>query len=189
MTVEVKAKEHEGCEQQAIHALEVSRRSFFGVLLGSGSLMIGAIVGTPLFRFVLYPVYASGRKSEWSEVCDADEIAGASGPVVKTVALAERDGWRDVVSSHSVIVNRGADGKLNVLSSVCPHLGCSVAWHENKQRFICPCHGGQFAANGDRISGPPPRGLDRLDAQVKDGKLQVRFEFFKSNVADREQMS
>jgi menaquinol-cytochrome c reductase iron-sulfur subunit len=78
---------------------------------------------------------------------------------------------------------------LQVLSPICPHLGCSVAWHENQNKFVCPCHGGQFAPDGKRLSGPPPRGLDALDVQIKDGKLQVQFAYFRSNVPDRQLLS
>lgn len=169
--------------------LNVSRRSFFASLLGMGTAIVGAMIGTPLVKFVLYPVQAAGRKLQWSEVGRASEFEGMKGPVVKSIALTQRDGWREVVSQQSVFVSRAASGELQVLSSVCPHLGCAVAWHEDQHKFICPCHGGQFGADGSRISGPPPRGLDRLDAQVKDGKLQVQFEYFRSNVPERELLS
>jgi Rieske Fe-S protein len=56
-------------------------------------------------------------------------------------------------------------------------------------RFVCPCHGGQFTPDGRHISGPPPRGLDNLPTQVKDGKLQVQFEYFRSNVPNQETLS
>ncbi|HEY1985249.1 MAG TPA: ubiquinol-cytochrome c reductase iron-sulfur subunit [Terracidiphilus sp.] len=167
----------------------MSRRSFFASLLGMGAAAIGAIVGLPLFRFVLYPVYASSKAGEWSDVGDASEFERAGAPVVKTISLTQRDGWRDVVSHQSVYVTRSATGGLQVLSSVCPHLGCSVNWNASQEKFICPCHGGQFKADGQHISGPPPRGLDKLKAQVIDGKLQVRFENFRSNVADQQLLS
>jgi Rieske Fe-S protein len=154
-----------------------------------GSLCIGAFLGTPLFRFVLYPVYAKSTSSKWSDVGDISEFAKSAGPVSKTVSLVQRDGWREVVSSQSVYVNRTADGQLQVLSAICPHLGCSVAWQPSQGKFVCPCHGGQFKADGKHISGPPPRSLDNLKAQVKDGKLQAQFEYFRSNVPDQESLS
>jgi menaquinol-cytochrome c reductase iron-sulfur subunit len=174
---------------RAVEAIEVSRRSFFASLLGMGAAAISAVVGLPLFRFIFFPVYASGRSTEWSNVGDAAEFASASGPVVKTVSLTQRDGWRNVVSNQSVYVNRTAQGKLQVLSAICPHLGCSVAWNQKEEKFICPCHGGQFAADGRHLSGPPPRGMDNLKAQVKDGTLQIQFEYFRSNVPDQELLS
>lgn len=169
--------------------LNVSRRSFFASLLGMGTAVVGAMIGLPLVKFVLYPVQSADRKRAWSEVGKATEFEEMKGPVVKTIALTQRDGWREVVSQQSVFVSRAATGELQVLSSVCPHLGCAVSWHDDQKKFICPCHGGQFSADGSRISGPPPRGLDRLDAQVKDGKLQVQFEYFRSNVPNRELLS
>ena len=41
----------------------------------------------------------------------------------------------------------------------CTHLGCPVRWLPDARLFMCPCHGGVYYANGERASGPPPRGL------------------------------
>jgi menaquinol-cytochrome c reductase iron-sulfur subunit len=173
----------------ARESLAVTRRSFFASFLGMSAAMIAAVIGAPLFRFVLYPVQNSTRKVDWAEVGDASEFEHIDTPVVKSIALTQRDGWRDVVSVQPVYVSRSRDGMLQVLSPICPHLGCSVAWHASQNKFVCPCHGGQFGGDGSHISGPPPRGLDRLDAQVKNGKLQVQFAYFRSNVPKREVMS
>jgi Rieske Fe-S protein len=32
---------------------------------------------------------------------------------------------------------------------------------------MCPCHGGVYYANGERASGPPPRGLFRCPYRVR----------------------
>jgi menaquinol-cytochrome c reductase iron-sulfur subunit len=173
----------------AKESLQVSRRSFFASLLGVSCGVIATVIGTPLLRFILYPVQTVNKTDKWTEVGDASEFDNIEGPVTKTISLTQRDGWREVVSHQSVFVNRSADGKLQVLSPICPHLGCSVGWHANKNKFVCPCHGGQFAADGERISGPPPRGLDKLEAKVNDGKLQVQFQYFRSNVPDRQLLS
>jgi menaquinol-cytochrome c reductase iron-sulfur subunit len=173
----------------AKESLRVSRRSFFASLLGACAGLIVTVIGTPMLRYILYPVQAGGKSSKWTAVGDASEFDQIAGPVTKTIALTQRDGWREVVSQQSVFVNRSAEGKLQVLSPICPHLGCSVGWHENQNKFICPCHGGQFGPDGSRISGPPPRGLDKLEAQVKDGKLEVQFQYFRSNVPDRQLLS
>jgi menaquinol-cytochrome c reductase iron-sulfur subunit len=177
----------EGCAGCAAKdVIDVGRRTFIGALLGAGSLLIAAIVGTPLLRFVLYPVYAKGIGGKWSDVGSTNEFEKIESPISKTVTLVQRDGWREVVSTQSVYVNRAKNGKLQVVSAICPHLGCSVAWQASQGKFVCPCHGGQFGPDGTHISGPPPRGLDILNAQVKDGKLQVQFEYFRSNVPDQE---
>lgn len=168
---------------------EITRRSFFAALMGTCAGLIATIVGMPVFRYILYPVQASSRTEKWTEVGDVAEFQALDKPVTKTISLIQRDGWREVVSNQSVFVSRAQNGMLQVLSPICPHLGCSVAWHENQDKFICPCHGGQFAADGKHLAGPPPRGLDTLDVQIKDGKLQVQFEYFRSNVPDRQLLS
>ncbi len=169
--------------------LVVNRRSFFGVLLGIGTAGMGALLAAPVLRYVLYPLYAKSQQSDWSDVGTMDEFSNLSQPIRKTVTFTRRDGWREVVSSQSVYVTRGADGQLKVISAICPHLGCSVSWQKGQSEFVCPCHGGKFAADGKHVSGPPPRGMDELRTQVADGKLKVHFEYFRSNVPNREVMS
>lgn len=166
--------------------VEIGRRSLVGALLGAGALLIGAIVGSPLFQFVLYPVYAKSSNDEWSDVGDLKEFDVLDAPASKTIRFVQRDGWREVVSSESVYVHRSSNNQLRVMSAICPHLGCSVAWHPDQQKFVCPCHGGQFKPDGEHISGPPPRRLDCLQTRIAQGRLQVRFEFFRSNTPKQE---
>jgi menaquinol-cytochrome c reductase iron-sulfur subunit len=168
---------------------EVSRRTFFASFLGMCAGALASVIGMPMVRYILYPVQTATRANKWTEVGDAGDFDNIEGPIAKTISLTQLDGWREVVSHQTVFVSRSAKGLFEVLSPICPHLGCSVAWHAEKDRFVCPCHGGQFTADGSRISGPPPRGLDKLEAQVKDGKLQVQFQYFRSNVPDRELLS
>ena len=37
--------------------------------------------------------------------------------------------------------------------------------------FICPCHGGSYDQEGNRIAGPPVRGLDRYEFDIVNGRL------------------
>ncbi len=46
------------------------------------------------------------------------------------------------------------------LAAICTHLGCTPRL-EGKQ-FVCPCHGSRFAFNGEVLSGPARRPLDRI---------------------------
>jgi Rieske Fe-S protein len=81
-----------------------------------------------------------------------------------TAALAAREPGRVVV-----LTRRGAgredevkvrlDPRFLVLAVNCAHLGCPVEWFQESGLFMCPCHGGVYYANGERASGPPPRGL------------------------------
>jgi cytochrome b6-f complex iron-sulfur subunit len=57
---------------------------------------------------------------------------------------------------------------LMALYKVCPHLGCLYGWNDQEFKFICPCHGSQYQHNGDYISGPAPRSLDRFVIRIED---------------------
>lgn len=164
----------------------ITRRSFFGALVAIGSVGMGAILSVPVLRYVLYPLYAKAAGTEWSDVGEMSEFANSKYPVRKTVTFAQRDGWREVVSAQSVYISRTAQGQLEVLSAICPHLGCSVSWQQAQDDFVCPCHGSVFKPDGAVIAGPSPRGMDRLPVRTKDGKLQVRFEYFRENVPNQE---
>lgn len=55
-----------------------------------------------------------------------------------------------------------AHGKRTVLSPVCPHMGCIVAWNEAEKTWDCPCHGSRFAATGEVIAGPAESNLEKI---------------------------
>lgn len=167
----------------------VSRRSFFGALLCIGSAGMGAVLAVPVLRYVLYPLYSKTAGTEWSDVDELSAFATLTEPMRKTITFKQRDGWREVESAQSVYVSKSASGELVVLSAICPHLGCSVSWQPGQDKFVCPCHGGEFKADGAHILGPPPRAMDRLPTQQVNGKLQVHFEYFRSNVHNQEKIS
>ena len=56
--------------------------------------------------------------------------------------------------------------------SICAHLGCPVSWFPQSGLFMCPCHGGVYYGNGERASGPPPRGLYRCVWRIRKGQLE-----------------
>ncbi|MFQ6071548.1 MAG: ubiquinol-cytochrome c reductase iron-sulfur subunit [Methanosarcinales archaeon] len=71
------------------------------------------------------------------------------------------------------------DSKENyrALWTKCTHLGCIVKWHPDKKQFICPCHIGIFDAEGNVISGPPPKPLTQLNVEIDNNKIYVSYEF------------
>ncbi len=83
---------------------------------------------------------------------------------------------------------------FTVLSNRCAHLGCPVqpngptkpptvtetdkAGNETLKitpvqpaNFGCPCHGGQYDTEGNRIAGPPVRALDRYNFSIVNGHV------------------
>jgi len=162
------------------------RRSFLAALLGLGSVLVGALLSVPLFRFALFPLIRQTTELKKSPVGPVSDFAQLTEPVVRTIQIEQVDGWRKAISEKAVYVTQDKNGKLQVLSSVCPHLGCTIPWSAEKKAFACPCHGAVFSSDGTRVSGPALRGMDALEATVEDGQLEVRFQYFRQLVADKE---
>jgi menaquinol-cytochrome c reductase iron-sulfur subunit len=168
--------------------LPSTRRSFFGVLVGSISAVVGLLMAVPLVRFALDPVLRGGGGADWFALGPTGELAAAAAtaPQRAEVSFRRVDGWRATTVKQTVWVTVNGRGGLVVLSGTCPHLGCVALWHQNLGRFVCPCHGGNFSRQGERISGPPPRGLDPLPIKEEGGKLWVKYQYYRQLVADRE---
>jgi len=180
-TADASQASHDGPNRPSL-----SRRSLLGLLLGAGGATIGALLSVPLLRFVLHPVFKAALPLSWTEAGDVKDFASVTSPVKRLVKIEQRDGWRKLVSEKAIYVCKDANGKLSAFSSICPHLGCSVSWHDEENNFVCPCHNGQFTADGKLMGGPPPRGLDLLECKVEDGKLIVHYQYFRQLVPNKE---
>jgi menaquinol-cytochrome c reductase iron-sulfur subunit len=164
------------------------RRSFLGALLALGSFCVGALLSVPLIRFALFPLLRRTTELKPSPLGPLTDFSTLTEPLSKTIQIDQVDGWRKAISEKTVYVTKDSHGELCVLSSVCPHLGCTVPWISAKKEFVCPCHGAVFAPDGSRVSGPALRGMDSLETNTKDGQLLVIFQYFRQLVPDKEVM-
>src|ERR1700757_4657098 len=140
----------------------MTRRSFLGVLLGFGTVLMGAALSVPLIRFALHPLLTKTTEIGWSDVGKIDEFASITGTAKRLRNVDKLDAWRKIISEKAIYVLPPNKGVVRILSPICPHLGCSVPWNETKQEFICPCHVAVFSRDGTKISGPAPRPMDDL---------------------------
>ncbi|HXS13175.1 MAG TPA: Rieske (2Fe-2S) protein [Acidobacteriaceae bacterium] len=168
---------------------QMERRSFLGLLLAAIGGVAGAVMAVPLVRFATFPLRSRSAQATWSDVGKIDEFQSLNAPAARTIDIQTIEGWRTSVMQNNVYVVPNGSGSLKVLSSVCPHLGCAVRWVEDKDRFICPCHGGTFTKTGELVSGPPLRAMDELESKVENGMLRVRFEYFRQLDANKESVS
>jgi menaquinol-cytochrome c reductase iron-sulfur subunit len=173
-------------DQNPAEVESVSRRSFLGVLLGFGAVVVGAALSVPLLRFALHPLLTKTTEIGWSDIGKIEEFASLTAPLKKLITVDQRDGWRKIVSEKAIYVLPAKDGILRVLSPICPHLGCSIPWVETKQQFICPCHTAIFTLDGTRVSGPAPRPMDDLECKVESGILKVRYQYFRQLISTKE---
>ena len=75
-------------------------------------------------------------------------------------------------AKDSAILVRTADGAYHAYGQKCTHLSCPVYYARDHQRLECPCHEGAFdAVTGSVLYGPPPRALDTIEVEMRDGQL------------------
>lgn len=55
----------------------------------------------------------------------------------------------------------------------CPHLGCTVPWAPDEDRFHCPCHGSIYERTGQNVAGPAPRPMDYMEIDIRNGEVYV----------------
>jgi Rieske Fe-S protein len=133
-------------------------------------LGIFASLAGAAFRFLRPRI--SAATDRWLDVAPLNELTGAQ-PLSRKVVADHIAGWAITTQEHNVFVLPARSNQ--VVSAICPHEGCDVLWDSQRNRFSCPCHESYFAADGEKISGPSPRGLDALPTRVQDGKLQVQY--------------
>lgn len=163
-----------------------------GATLGLGGV-IGGIVTLPVAGFALLPPFI-GQGTDDVDVGPLDRFP-ENRFVITTFLLDPEQG--EVSRRTAYVRNNGLlDGapSFTILSNRCTHLGCPVQVNglplddqakteqigNNEVRriptaaavgFGCPCHGGQYDAEGNRTAGPPVRALDRYEFKIKNGRL------------------
>ncbi len=60
------------------------------------------------------------------------------------------------------------DGGVRAIHSTCTHLKCLFSWDQEKQNFVCPCHGSEFGSDGRLLRGPATRDLDLFPVLLVD---------------------
>jgi cytochrome b6-f complex iron-sulfur subunit len=65
------------------------------------------------------------------------------------------------------------DGGFLALSRKCTHLGCTVPWVAEENKFICPCHASAFDITGNVINSPAARPLDIYPVTIENDVVKV----------------
>jgi glycine/D-amino acid oxidase-like deaminating enzyme/nitrite reductase/ring-hydroxylating ferredoxin subunit len=76
-------------------------------------------------------------------------------------SLSRGEGGIVSVDGDRVAAYRDDEGELHMLSPICTHMGCHVAFNTAEKTWDCPCHGSRFDTEGQIIQGPALKPLDR----------------------------
>jgi cytochrome b6-f complex iron-sulfur subunit len=99
---------------------------------------------------------------------------GAFGGVVVAGQVDEFEpGTVSHIRSGRCYVTRLEDGGFLALWQRCTHLGCTIPWRQEEERFNCPCHSSIFDAVGEVESGPAPRPMDLFPIVIIDEEVVI----------------
>ena len=74
--------------------------------------------------------------------------------------------------NETAILVRAKDGSYAAFGQKCTHRSCPVHYSKQHDRLECPCHEGGFdSKTGEVLYGPPPRPLDKIEIETRDGQL------------------
>jgi quinol---cytochrome c reductase iron-sulfur subunit, bacillus type len=148
-----------------------SRRHFFiGAIYGLWALIAGAL-SAPAIVYLLFPPKAR-KTDEWVQAGDIARLA-PNVPTEMTFRRNRVDGWKVTSEKSTAWVVKDAANRITAFGPQCTHLGCAYHWDDSKTEFLCPCHNSLFDAEGNVVSGPAPRPLDRYETKVEGTKLLI----------------
>src|SRR5438093_13190259 len=151
------------------------------------SALFAALLGIPALAYIVDARNRAAPANDFKTVARLSDL-----PIGKPQQVVIRDVRRDAWTLHPndvvgrVWLVRREGNQVDAFTTICPHLGCSVNFEEKQKLFICPCHGGTFAVDGQRVektaaANPAPRGMDRLECQPDPANpelIQVKYQNF-----------
>ena len=170
-----------------------SRRSFAAAAMaGVISVLLGVVPLIYSCLFFLDPLLGrrSGRSRGARAFIDlglSEESLPSDGtPLLANVRADKEDAWNKFlqVPVGSVWLRR-IGNQVIAFNTKCPHLGCTVDYRMAEDDFYCPCHTSAFDLNGEKTNEVPPRGMDVLDVEVREGRIHVGFRNFRTATPEK----
>jgi cytochrome b6-f complex iron-sulfur subunit len=72
-----------------------------------------------------------------------------------------------------LVIEAGPTLAPYALQPVCTHLGCTVPWNAEQNRFVCPCHDSQYDAEGRVLQGPARRSLPIVTVIARQNQIRL----------------
>lgn len=158
---------------QNVEQIPVGRRQLLSLLTGGAIAGVTLAALYPVISFFTPPAGAGGgkgvaAKDALGKEIKASAVLASAAPgahiISQGLSIKGGDATYIVVTEAKKIAEYG-------VNAVCTHLGCVVPYDAGAGKFICPCHGSQYAADGGLMKGPAPMPLALAKAAVKDDKV------------------
>jgi quinol---cytochrome c reductase iron-sulfur subunit, bacillus type len=173
-------------ETAATSAVTLGRRGFLQTASAIAAAVTAGIVGIPVVRAVASPALAKPLADNWVKVADDIAVLDIGVPIRVDFVQTQDDAWITNRALNGVWLYTEDGEKFKAYNGHCTHLGCGYMLAKDGKSFVCPCHRGQFdIKTGAVLGGPPPRPLDELETEVRDGSVYVKYRDFRLGVAER----
>lgn len=147
----------------------LNRRTFYLICIYVIWATIGVVLAVPAAIYLLWPPRPK-KKQDWTEAGTITQLKVGT-PSELVFRKNRVDGWKVTSEKSTAWVVKKSESQIVAFAPQCPHLGCAYHWVANKSEFLCPCHASTFSIEGEVLTGPAPRALDRLELKLEGDKL------------------
>lgn len=167
------------------------RRRFLKYCTGVLGSIYATILAVPALGF-LFSTLKRGKEEKETlyQLTRLDDLEPGV-PQRFSIVDQREDAWTKYPSGPigSVWITKAQDGSVTAFSSTCPHLGCVIDYVPGDEEFFCPCHAASFQTDGNSISGPQPRGMDKLNTTIKkvsgEQWVVVEYQKFETGISEK----
>ncbi len=120
-----------------------------------------AITSIPFITTIIHFIFPPARMFIGSKVIgNVDNMEPNTGTVVQ-------------LGDRPVIVITTETGETIAYGANCTHLGCVVGFREERGDIYCACHGSAFNLDGDPVSGPAQRPLEKVSVKIENNQITI----------------
>ncbi|MDZ8185534.1 MAG: ubiquinol-cytochrome c reductase iron-sulfur subunit [Nostoc sp. ChiSLP02] len=116
------------------------------------------------------PIAIAACSSQTNSASADWQAVGTSAELDKTGQLLAKNSPAGPV----LVVGTSKSENLTAVNPTCSHAGCTVGWKAEERKFVCPCHGSQYGADGKVIKGPATEGLKTYTAKIEGNSVVVK---------------
>jgi len=135
--------------------IDQNRRNLMNlILVGSAAVTVGGLA-VPYILFFLPPSAGGGGAGISAKDALGNDLFEKE--YLATHKVGDHSLAQGLKGDATYLIVKD-DGTLEDygLNAVCTHLGCVVPWSAANNKFMCPCHGSQYAPTGAVVRGPAP---------------------------------
>ena len=149
-----------------------TRRTFQLAVVYVLGAVISLALAIPTALYLLIPPRVRSRTG-WIDAGDISQLTPGV-PIEVSFQESRLDGWRVLTEKRTAwVVKEPNKNKVVAFGPQCTHLACPYHWEMGAGKFVCPCHGSEFALDGAVITGPAARPLDQYMTKIENNRLQI----------------